>query len=765
MSAAPRRGPRDVDTPWRRLRGHARWQWLTVDAAAILLLLVAVALAFWPVYGTSQLFVAVLGFGVFGIALGTVAALRRWGSGTTALATVAVWFLGGTPLVMPTAGIGVFVPTGRTLYGLLTGPVTAWRDMLTLQPPIGETFNLLAVPGLVGLLAALAATSISLRGSRPELAWVPLAAGWVVAAALGAQVAFRPMLVGVVVFAVVLLWTSYRRSHLRTSLTTRSAMVRPIPVVFGAVMLAVAIAAAGFLAPVLMPAESRTTVRQAVEPPIDLEQFPSPLQGFRANITRHESDVMFEVRGLAEGEVLRIATLDKYDGLSFQVASGEDEALEQTTFTRVGQWIRDETPGTHRQGSVQVRGYDGVWVPTMGRSTRFGFDGDRAVEIGENFFYNQGSGTGISPAGLRSGDRYTVEFIAAARPDDAALAEATPGGATLPEVSGTPDAVLNLALQWSEGYPRSGEKALAIERNLQQGFFSHGQPHEVLSLSGHSQARLAALLENPERMVGDDEQYASAMVLMARELGIPARLIYGYRGTGSTAVMGRDVAAWAELQFDDLGWVVFDPTPPKTRVLEDEDAPRPPTPRPHIENPPPPPQEPEIPPADEDMPIEPAEPPEQPTQIDWGEIGTWAAILGIPLLTVVLPVAFILGMKLRRRSRRRTDGVLANRWAGAWAEVVDRARDLGRSPSASATRSEQAEELLAAFPALEGRVDPFEVSQEADRVVFAPDEPAETAAQAYWRASGELRRGMRTSVGLPRWLASWLSTKSFRKPG
>lgn len=108
---------------------------------------------------------------------------------------------------------------------------------------------------------------------------------------------------------------------------------------------------------------------------------------------------------------------------------------------------------------------------------------------------------------------------------------------------------------------------------------------------------------------------------------------------------------------------------------------------------------------------------------------------------------------------------MANRWAGAWAEVVDRARDLGRSPSPSATRSEQAEELMAAFPALDRRVDPMEISRQADHVVFAPGDPAEEASRAYWRSAGELRRGMRRSVSLPRWMASWLSTRSFRGRG
>lgn len=163
------------------------------------------------------------------------------------------------------------------------------------------------------------------------------------------------------------------------------------------------------------------------------------------------------------------------------------------------------------------------------------------------------------------------------------------------------------------------------------------------------------------------------------------------------------------------------------------------------------------------MPIEPVEPPEQDEPINWSEIGRLAAIVGLPLITIVLPIALILGFKLRRRARRRNNPVVANRLAGAWAEVVDRARDLGRSPSVAATRTEQAEELLERFDKLGIKVDPVEASREADRVVFAPEDPAEEVAAGYWATSAQVRRGMRRSVSGPRWLLSWLSTRSFRR--
>ncbi|SHE25411.1 transglutaminaseTgpA domain-containing protein [Actinomyces glycerinitolerans] len=58
--------------------------------------------------------------------------------------------------------------------------------------------------------------------------------------------------------------------------------------------------------------------------------------------------------------------------------------------------------------------------------------------------------------------------------------------------------------------------------------------------------------------------YAAAFTLMARSLGLPTRIAIGYAsraGEATTAVSGRDLHAWPEVWFDDVGWVAFEPTP------------------------------------------------------------------------------------------------------------------------------------------------------------------------------------------------------------
>ncbi|MBL9087482.1 MAG: transglutaminase domain-containing protein, partial [Planctomycetia bacterium] len=61
--------------------------------------------------------------------------------------------------------------------------------------------------------------------------------------------------------------------------------------------------------------------------------------------------------------------------------------------------------------------------------------------------------------------------------------------------------------------------------------------------------------------------FASAMAVLMRSLGHPARLAVGYRPTdyletvGVFTVRGRDAHAWCEVFYEGAGWVVYDPTP------------------------------------------------------------------------------------------------------------------------------------------------------------------------------------------------------------
>jgi transglutaminase-like putative cysteine protease len=66
--------------------------------------------------------------------------------------------------------------------------------------------------------------------------------------------------------------------------------------------------------------------------------------------------------------------------------------------------------------------------------------------------------------------------------------------------------------------------------------------------------------------VGYCEQFSTAMAVMARTLGIPARVAVGFLRADQTSrtsyVFGsHDLHAWPELYFEGVGWIRFEPTP------------------------------------------------------------------------------------------------------------------------------------------------------------------------------------------------------------
>jgi len=76
-----------------------------------------------------------------------------------------------------------------------------------------------------------------------------------------------------------------------------------------------------------------------------------------------------------------------------------------------------------------------------------------------------------------------------------------------------------------------------------------------------------------ERKEGHCEYFASAMAVMLRGLGIPARVVNGFRGgefndlSGQYLVRARDAHSWVEAYFPRHGWVSFDPTPASSLPL------------------------------------------------------------------------------------------------------------------------------------------------------------------------------------------------------
>jgi protein-glutamine gamma-glutamyltransferase len=104
------------------------------------------------------------------------------------------------------------------------------------------------------------------------------------------------------------------------------------------------------------------------------------------------------------------------------------------------------------------------------------------------------------------------------------------------------------------------DKAVALERYLKTHY-------------GYTLQLLRSPVADPlanflfERKQGHCEYFASSMAVMLRTLGIPARVVNGFRSdefndvTGSYVVRAKNAHSWVEAYFPGYGWVTFDPTP------------------------------------------------------------------------------------------------------------------------------------------------------------------------------------------------------------
>ena len=130
---------------------------VVVLGGAVLLALLPLA----PVYGMSAVAAPAVGGVLLGALVAVVAAARGWGVLVTIAVALVVYLLAGGALAAPTTTLAGVVPTPATLMLLLTGAISVWKQVLTLDPSLGGSGNLLVAPYLLGLAATLGAVGLA----------------------------------------------------------------------------------------------------------------------------------------------------------------------------------------------------------------------------------------------------------------------------------------------------------------------------------------------------------------------------------------------------------------------------------------------------------------------------------------------------------------------------------------------------------------------------------------------------------------------------
>lgn len=175
----------------------------------------------------------------------------------------------------------------------------------------------------------------------------------------------------------------------------------------------------------------------------------------------------------------------------------------------------------------------------------------------------------------RSARSYSFTYLAL-NPTQEALSQSrgSNGGLRREDLQVDPDSQDIVSQVVSEVVPREASRidaARAIQKYLRTegGFrYSLDLPDTVKNDLGQEE-RPDPITLFLRSKVGYCVQFATAMVMMAREAGIPARMAIGFLpGTadrGTYTVRASDAHAWPELYFEGIGWLRFEPTPSGTQ--------------------------------------------------------------------------------------------------------------------------------------------------------------------------------------------------------
>lgn len=295
----------------------------------------------------------------------------------------------------------------------------------------------------------------------------------------------------------------------------------------------------------LLPGAGAEPLLETRQTQSDVTEVLSPLVDIRSRLVNRKNTEMFVVSSSA-GRYWRSTGLTVFDGTTWKLPErsldsadgtlnepGPDAQIvqQQIIISRLGGEL---VPAAFTP--VAVAQNDLLWLPET--DTILLDDGDKLTE--GQVFNITSDVTVPSPELLRStsASGISTDFIA------------------LP--SGVPEEAIELAQQITAGQPTDYDKALAL-----QNFFRTEFEYSLEVQRGHSDDAISAFLRV---RIGYCEQFAGTFAVMARAVGLPARVAVGFtqgeqRADGNFHVLGKHAHAWPEVWFDGVGWVLFEPTP------------------------------------------------------------------------------------------------------------------------------------------------------------------------------------------------------------
>ncbi|HVN13685.1 MAG TPA: DUF3488 and transglutaminase-like domain-containing protein [Kineosporiaceae bacterium] len=469
----------------------------------------------------------------------------------------------------------VFLPDTAT-FGLLPGAdaVAAGRDLFAqglavmhkAAPPVPDAPGVVFVTTTGLALVALVVDVIAVTVRRPAVAGLPLLAVYCVPAAiLPDGLDWTQFLVAGAGFLILVAADSFDRVQAwGRVLGARTAAARWGTALDGARGIAAASLAVAVLLPVLVPGLGERALtgsgggRGRGHGAVSVV---NPLLDLRKDLAdQSDTPVITYTTTVADPQPLRIVVDDDFTGDGWQPTQSE---LPRTQLARLG---APTAPGLEPGVAIQEQ-RTSISVGPLSQSYLPLPYPWRSVDVAGNWYYDASTlnvvGEGVTAENLRYDvDHYTVQ------PTEEQLRTAT---------ETTSEAILNADLslppdlaaqirpivnQHTGDAVNDYDKAVNLRDWLRGFSYSTQAPGTGADDSGGS-----AIMAFLARKSGYCVHFASAMAVMARSLGIPARVAVGFLpGTQNAnhiwTITLRDAHAWPELYFQGIGWVRFEPTPP-----------------------------------------------------------------------------------------------------------------------------------------------------------------------------------------------------------
>ena len=452
------------------------------------------------------------------------------------------------------------LPTSATADLVVSDLRSAWQVFQDVRAPAPVETGFLVAAGTAIWVVVYVADWAALRARATFEALLPSATLFLFAAALGAP---GGRVVSAVLYATAgLVFVLVQRTFSREEswswtasqrLRTRWSLLGP-----GAVLIGVAVAAAGLAGPNLPGAQADPVVAwRDLGDEDDTRVVVSPLVNIQSQLVEQSNVELFRVRS-SEPTYHRLTALDEFDGnmwrssfdtetaegelpRSFDSAARTQTVRQQIEITLLGnEWV----PAAFEPVAIDPRGFDIVWDE---RSSSLIVDEDVATSDG--FEYTVESQV----------PHWTEDELGDASghiPDDVADRYLQ-----LPPSVDPTGQIRALAEQVTASATNRYEQALALQRFFRSEFV-YDQTVQ------HGQGKDAMLEFLTVTQTGFCQQFSGSFAAMARMLGIPTRVAVGFtpgipdeEDSNLYRVLGTHAHAWNEVYFDELGWVIFDPTP------------------------------------------------------------------------------------------------------------------------------------------------------------------------------------------------------------